>query len=141
MIPVTSQEQWFGFHEAVALVRELRKFSDAKSKATVKRAIDSGDVGHSLTEQYIVKEDKRAHQELSESVQRDVARNFKNERERARHLAFARTARSLREGSAATAANGQRHRLARVLLSAHVRRYSHQPKGPLELARTKIAAG
>lgn len=68
---------WLSFQHAAALVRELRGFGDGKSKAIVKRAIDSGEIGHRYTEQYIVKEEKRAHQELSESVQRDVARNFR----------------------------------------------------------------
>ena len=71
-----SDKPWLGFQEAVALVRELRSFSDGKSTATVKRAIDFGEVGHTFTEQYIVNEEKQAHQELTRSIQQDVARNF-----------------------------------------------------------------
>ena len=73
-----SDTSWLSFQEAVVLVRELRSFSDGRSTATVKRAIASGEVGHSFTEQYIVNEEKQAHQELSESIRRDVAaRGFK----------------------------------------------------------------
>jgi hypothetical protein len=99
-----SDKPWLGFQEAVALVRELRSFSDGKSTATVKRAIDSGEVGHSFTERYIVKEETQAHQELSESVRQGAsARNFKMSgsaldilRSRGQQAAHERAARRLR---------------------------------------------
>jgi hypothetical protein len=73
-----SEKTWLRFHEAVVLVHELRAFNNGKSIATVKRAIASGEVSGSFTEQYIVKEEKQAYQKLHQSTQRDVAaRNFK----------------------------------------------------------------
>jgi hypothetical protein len=95
---------WLSFQEAVALVRELRAFSDGQSTATVKRAIDSGEVGHTFTERYIVKEETRAYQELSESVRQEAsARNFKTSgsaldtlRSRGQQAAHGRAARRLR---------------------------------------------
>ena len=73
-----SEEMWLRFSEAIALVRELRKFNDGKSRATVKRAVNSGEVSCSFTEQYIINEEKQAHQELTQSTQRDMAaRGFK----------------------------------------------------------------
>jgi hypothetical protein len=99
-----SDKSWLGFQEAVALVRELRSFSDGKSTATVKRAIASGEVGYSFTERYIVKEETQAYQELSESVRQEAsARNFKMSgsaldilRSRGQQAAHARAARRLR---------------------------------------------
>jgi hypothetical protein len=97
-------KSWLGFQEAVALVRELRSFSDGKSMATVKRAIASGEIGWGFTEQYIIKDETRAHRELSESVQRDVARNFRMSgsaldimRSRGQQGAHERAARRLRQ--------------------------------------------
>jgi hypothetical protein len=99
-----SDKPWLSFQEAVALVRELRSFSDGKSTATVKRAIDSGEVRHSFTERYIVKEETQAYQELSESVRQEAsARNFKMSgsaldilRSRGQQAAHERAARRLR---------------------------------------------
>ena len=67
------EEMWLRFGEAVALVRELRAFNGGKSTATVKRAIVSGEVRCSFSEQYIVNEEKLAHQELDQSMQREAA--------------------------------------------------------------------
>jgi hypothetical protein len=97
-------KQWLSFQQAVALVCELRGFGGDKSMATVKRAIDSGEVGHSFAEQHIVKEETQGHQELSESVRREAsARNFKMSgsaldilRSRAQQAAYERAARRLR---------------------------------------------
>lgn len=100
-----SDEPWLGFQQAIALVRELRVvFSDGKSMATVKRAIASGEIGWSFTEQYIIKQEKQAYQELTESVQRDVARNFRMSgsaldilRSRGQQGAYERAVRRLRQ--------------------------------------------
>ena len=99
-----SDKPRLGFQQAIALVHELRAFSDGKSKATVKRAIESGEIGWSFTEQYIIKQEKQAHQELTRSIQHDVARNFKMSgsandimRSRGQQGAYERAVRRLRQ--------------------------------------------
>ena len=99
-----SDKPWLGFQEAVALVREHRAFSDGKSKATVIRAIASGEIGWSFTEQYIIKQEKQAQQELTQTIQQNVSRNFKTSgsaldvmRSRGQQGAHERAARRLRQ--------------------------------------------